>query len=277
MLNKDGIFVGQICHIEAAEEGGERFNEAMSDEGRAEFPNLMLMCYEHHVVTNDVERYPVSVLQAMKAAHEAKFTNPAQAMLDGDALDQERRQSGGKGGDAHAESGGAAMGGGGGLAGAFGDGGEGGKAKAVGSGSVAIGGLGGGGGIYSGMPGSDVVAYEGVFAMGGNGGEAPQPDGRGGRGGRSPAELLGFPDSYRLPDERWPGEGGRGANTPAYDGKVATINKLFHQYYESVLPQPPEGNKVSVPLDWLNHRLEEMGTTWRLQIVDGAYHFYEIS
>jgi hypothetical protein len=24
MLNKDGVFVGQICHIEAAEEGGER-------------------------------------------------------------------------------------------------------------------------------------------------------------------------------------------------------------------------------------------------------------
>ena len=85
MLNKEGVFVGQICHIEAAEEGGERFNDSMSDEERAAFPNLMLMCYEHHVITNDVDTYPVAVLQAMKAAHEAKFTDPAQAILDGNA------------------------------------------------------------------------------------------------------------------------------------------------------------------------------------------------
>jgi hypothetical protein len=85
MLNKDGVFVSQICHIEAAEEGGERFNPAMSDEERAAYPNLMLMCYEHHVITNDLDTYPVPVLQAMKAAHEAKFTDPAQATLDGDA------------------------------------------------------------------------------------------------------------------------------------------------------------------------------------------------
>ncbi len=86
MLNKDGVFIGQICHIEAAEEGGERFNFAMSDEERAAFPNLMLMCYEHHVITNDVDVYSVPALQAMKAGHEAKFTDPAQAILDGEAL-----------------------------------------------------------------------------------------------------------------------------------------------------------------------------------------------
>jgi hypothetical protein len=85
MINEDGVFVGQICHIEAAEEGGERFNPTMSDEERAAFPNLMLMCYEHHVITNDADGYPVQVLQAMKAAHEGKFTDPAQAILDADA------------------------------------------------------------------------------------------------------------------------------------------------------------------------------------------------
>jgi hypothetical protein len=85
MLNKAGVFVGQMCHIEAAEEEGERFNPAMSDEERAAFPNLMLMCYDHHVITNDVDTYTVPVLRAMKAAHEAKFTDPAQAILDGDA------------------------------------------------------------------------------------------------------------------------------------------------------------------------------------------------
>jgi hypothetical protein len=85
MINRDGVFVGQICHIEAAEEGGERFNPDMTDNERAAFPNLMLMCYPHHVTTNDVDMYRVPKLQAMKAEHEAKFTDPAQAILDGDA------------------------------------------------------------------------------------------------------------------------------------------------------------------------------------------------
>lgn len=84
ILNSDGVFVGQICHIEAAEEGGERFNPVMSDDERAAFSNLMLMCYEHHVITNDVITYTVEALQLMKAKHEIKFTDPAQAILDGD-------------------------------------------------------------------------------------------------------------------------------------------------------------------------------------------------
>jgi hypothetical protein len=82
MMNKDGEFIGQICHIEAAEEGGERFNPNMTDEERAAYTNLMLMCYEHHVVTNDVDEYPVARLQAMKAEHEAKFTDPTRAMKE---------------------------------------------------------------------------------------------------------------------------------------------------------------------------------------------------
>ena len=64
MMNRDGVFIGQVCHIEAAEEGGERFNESMTDEQRRAFANLMLMCYEHHTVTNDVVAYPAPTLQA---------------------------------------------------------------------------------------------------------------------------------------------------------------------------------------------------------------------
>ena len=82
MINADGVFVGQVCHIEAAEEGGERFNENMTDEQRAAFENLMLMCYEHHVITDDVATYTVPVLQRMKAGHEAKFTDIAKAIED---------------------------------------------------------------------------------------------------------------------------------------------------------------------------------------------------
>lgn len=80
MVDDNGNFIGQICHIEAAEAGGERFNPNMTNEERRSFDNLMLMCYEHHVVTNDVTKYPVSVLKRMKREHEDKFSSVIQKM-----------------------------------------------------------------------------------------------------------------------------------------------------------------------------------------------------
>lgn len=44
MINANGVFIGQVCHIEAAEDGGERFNEKQTNEERRHFSNLMLMC-----------------------------------------------------------------------------------------------------------------------------------------------------------------------------------------------------------------------------------------
>jgi len=81
MIDLAGHFVGQLCHVEAAEPGGERFNRLMTNERRRAFENLMLMCYGHHVITNDVEQYSVSNLKDMKANHEAMFSDPAVAMV----------------------------------------------------------------------------------------------------------------------------------------------------------------------------------------------------
>ena len=80
MVDDNGNFIGQICHIEAAEAGGERFNHNMTNEERRAFDNLMLMCYEHHVVTNDVVKYPVCELKRMKREHEEKFSSVIQKM-----------------------------------------------------------------------------------------------------------------------------------------------------------------------------------------------------
>lgn len=74
MIDECGNFIGQICHIEAAEENGERFNLNMTNEDRRSFENLMLMCYEHHVVTNDTKNYTVDVLKKIKKDHEDKFS-----------------------------------------------------------------------------------------------------------------------------------------------------------------------------------------------------------
>lgn len=75
IINEDGVFIGEICHIEAALPGGERFNPNLTNEERRRFENLMLMCHEHHKVTDDMSVYTVKRLQEMKATHEAKFTN----------------------------------------------------------------------------------------------------------------------------------------------------------------------------------------------------------
>lgn len=80
IMDKDGNFVGEICHIEAAEPGGERFNANQTNEQRRDFSNLMLMCHEHHVVTNNTAAYSVSRLQEMKAAHEQKINDFLETM-----------------------------------------------------------------------------------------------------------------------------------------------------------------------------------------------------
>jgi hypothetical protein len=189
-------------------------------------------------------------------------------------IDYDDRVRGGSGGDAEALAGGTAMGGIGGDAGPFGHGGHGGKAKSDGEASWALGGPGGRGGVGPGQSGGDATASSPVFVAGGEGGAAGRPDGRGGRGGRSFPHWLGV-DFPRLPDGRYPGEGGRGANSAAYDGKAATIRQLLREYFNT---QPPPISKpdinAAVPLYWLNTRLEQMGTDWRVRIDEGEFEFF---
>ncbi len=73
LVNEDGNLIGQVCHIEAAEEGGERFNPKMTDDERAGFYNLVIFCANHHLTTNEVAKYPVDTLKEMKKHHESKF------------------------------------------------------------------------------------------------------------------------------------------------------------------------------------------------------------
>jgi hypothetical protein len=64
-------FVGQICHIEAANPGGPRYNPNSTDEERRSIDNLMLFCYRHHKETDDATAFGVDSLKAMKREHEA--------------------------------------------------------------------------------------------------------------------------------------------------------------------------------------------------------------
>ncbi|QSQ17198.1 hypothetical protein [Myxococcus landrumensis] len=82
MMDEDGAFVGEVCHIEAAEENGERFNPAMTNEERRAASNLMLMCGPHHRKTDDVEKYPVETLRKFKEEHERRYSHPDRAILE---------------------------------------------------------------------------------------------------------------------------------------------------------------------------------------------------
>jgi hypothetical protein len=62
-----------ICHIEAAEQGGQRYNPDSTDEYRRSYENLILLCPNHHKETDDVSLYPVKALIDMKREHEDKI------------------------------------------------------------------------------------------------------------------------------------------------------------------------------------------------------------
>ncbi|MDF1676372.1 MAG: hypothetical protein P1U44_11710, partial [Vicingaceae bacterium] len=70
IVDESGTVIGEICHIEAAEIGGERYNEDSNDEYRRSFENLMLMCSNHHKKTNNTEKYTTPILRQIKVDHE---------------------------------------------------------------------------------------------------------------------------------------------------------------------------------------------------------------
>ena len=74
IVDSDGTLIGELCHIEAALPGGERFNKNQTNEQRRSFDNLLLMCSNHHKVTNNVNKYPVKKLKKIKDEHESRFT-----------------------------------------------------------------------------------------------------------------------------------------------------------------------------------------------------------
>lgn len=65
--------LSNICHIAGAEKGGERYDSNMSDKERASYDNLILLCANHHITTNDVSKYPVPSLKVMKQNHEKEI------------------------------------------------------------------------------------------------------------------------------------------------------------------------------------------------------------
>lgn len=73
LISDSNNFISQICHIEAAEPKGQRYNPGQTDEERRSYDNLILLCYPHHIETNNVQLYTVDELKRIKYQHEGQF------------------------------------------------------------------------------------------------------------------------------------------------------------------------------------------------------------
>ena len=68
--------ISKICHIEAANKNGPRYNPTMSDDDRRHFTNLILLCDECHTMIDNKEnekKYPKELLFEWKEKHESKL------------------------------------------------------------------------------------------------------------------------------------------------------------------------------------------------------------
>jgi hypothetical protein len=197
IISEKGVYVGEVCHICAAEPGGQRFDEHQTNDGRRSFENLMLMCHDHHVITDNVDEYPVDKLHEMKSAHESRFDRGLAAMMSEGAINiaHSTVSLGGKGGAAPG-----AGGGGGGAIGPNARGGAGGQGGETISATIALQGIvglrlqvgkGGPGGVpgSEGQNGEDSVV-EAVYADGSVKEVFRAKGGEGGRGTTGRAKLA---------------------------------------------------------------------------------------
>lgn len=171
-------------------------------------------------------------------------------------------------------------------------GGRGGDVDISTPGITAIGGKGGGGGIVPGMPGMDITdALEGMgdYIEGGMGGEAPQPDGRGGRGGlpgggATLADLLGITrrPHMKLPfwdtGEVYYGRGGDGGDTPQYQARRLIVELLKADLLGAATYFTTDVwyDVDSTPCETLNTRLSELGHQWEVTMANDDYAFYDL-
>ena len=84
LMTNEGTMIGRICHIEAALPDGKRFNEAMTNEERRSYDNLLLLCGDHHtIIDDDSGKYTVGKLRQIKKQHVENPLRRAGADLGG--------------------------------------------------------------------------------------------------------------------------------------------------------------------------------------------------
>ena len=71
LVTDDNLYVAEVCHIEAANPRGARYNPSSLNKDRRSYNNLMILCHAHHRrIDSDPKTYTVERLSQMKAEHE---------------------------------------------------------------------------------------------------------------------------------------------------------------------------------------------------------------
>ena len=100
IIDKDGNVIGEICHIEAAERNGPRYNPNQTDDERKAVDNLVLLCGKHNkIIDNDANQYTVDYLKQIKKVHESRnnrneieITNTLLRKINDKLDDQQQKQ-----------------------------------------------------------------------------------------------------------------------------------------------------------------------------------------
>jgi len=75
---EDEVLLGELCHINAVNPSGARYEFDLPEEEINSFENILLLCPNHHTIVDKNEtKYNIAVLHAMKVDHEKKFYNNA--------------------------------------------------------------------------------------------------------------------------------------------------------------------------------------------------------
>lgn len=69
--SSNNVLIGEQAHIVAQKEGGPRGNSNLSLDERDSYPNLILLCANHHTIIDaDAEKYSIEKLHQIKREHE---------------------------------------------------------------------------------------------------------------------------------------------------------------------------------------------------------------
>jgi hypothetical protein len=79
---KESFLIGEMAHIEGEKSGSARYNAKMTDDQRADYSNLILLCPNHHTeVDKNVNDYPVEKLKKIKRDHEKRVNKSLQQSM----------------------------------------------------------------------------------------------------------------------------------------------------------------------------------------------------
>lgn len=82
-----GIVIGEMCHIRGKNPGSARYDQDMDEDERDAYPNLVILCRNHHKLVDDApDEFPPEILEKWKRIHEER--SPDAPELSPKLLDQ---------------------------------------------------------------------------------------------------------------------------------------------------------------------------------------------